>query len=174
MLSPTAPFRARRLVAPHTRASLDLARKVWLADQRCYPAAYRASWGKILYLCAEFPEGVQLYEVRSATGWQPAGYAAWHPFDARHLVAWPDILPIHRAGTGVYLFNYSVVPELIGSPLARALMQGIHAEVHAAAVLAAETVSDHGARAAARWGMHRLQTTEREGAPWTLWARGSI
>lgn len=148
---------------------------MFAADIACYPPALRVSWPKLLYLCAGFPEGVRLYLGEARGAWHPVGYSAWHPVDPQLLdTPWPDVVPIlehGRAVEGAYLFNYSVLPSLVGSPLARTLMSELSAEVQAIPTLVADTVSEHGRRAAARWGMALHARRWAHGEPWELWAR---
>lgn len=168
-------FRQLRLGPLVDEAALRDAELVFAADIACYPPALRVTWPKLLYLCAGFPEGVRLYLGEAGGAWHPVGYSAWHPVDPALLDArWPDVVPIlehGRAVEGAYLFNYSVLPSLVGSPLARTLMSELSAEVQAIPTLVADTVSEHGRRAAARWGMALHARRWVHGEPWELWAR---
>lgn len=176
-------FQTVTLRALDDAEGLRTAALVYAADLACYPAPLQVSWPKLLYLCAGFPDGVRLYLGQSDGDWHPVGYSAWHPIEARLLAGpWPEIVPIaprtrvtedeDRGPAAAYLFNYSVLPTLVGSPLARMLMQTLAEDVKAIPVLAADTVSEHGRRAAARWGMKVRERRVIHGAPWELWARG--
>ncbi len=167
-------FRVVGLEPLTTSAALDRAALVYAADLACYPRPLQVSWAKLLYLCAGFPQGVRLYLGEFGGVWHPVGYAAWHPIAPGLLSSpWPAVVPIsHLPTSAAYLYNYSVIPALVGSPTARSLMQALHREVEGIPVLVADTVSEHGRRAAIRWGMTLRERREREGAPWELWARG--
>ena len=165
-------FEAVRLAPLVDLASLQVAQDVFVADLACYPPSLRACWAKIAYLCAGFPEGVTLYRGLCEDAWHPVGYAAWHPFQVALLDhPWPAIVPIDRAGGGTYLFNYSVVPSLIGSPLAATLTRQLDGELPERTYLAADTVSEHGRRVARRWGMAPHERRIVDGASWELWVR---
>lgn len=168
-------FRQVRLGPLVDAAGLQSAELVFAADIACYPPTLRVTWPKLLYLCAGFPEGVRLYLGEAEGAWHPVGYSAWHPVDPALLDAgWPDIVPIleHDGGArGAYLFNYSVIPSLVGSPLARTLMRELATDVAGIPTLVADTVSEHGRRAAARWGMSLHERRLVHGEPWELWAR---
>jgi hypothetical protein len=174
-------FQAVTLGPLDSAEALETAALVFAADLACYPAPLQVSWPKLLYLCAGFPGGVRLYLGQSEGDWHPVGYSAWHPIEPGLLAGpWPEVVPIaprgghddDRVPAAAYLFNYSVLPTLIGSPLARTLMQTLARAVNAIPVLAADTVSEDGRRAAARWGMKVRERRVIHGAPWELWARG--
>lgn len=145
---------------------------VYAADLGCYPPPYQATREKIERLCAGFPSGVRLYRARVDGVWHIAGYSAWHPFDPALLDApWPLHVPITTHRESAYLFNYSVTPSWIGSELARDLMVTLDRDIRGRRVLAADTVSPDGVRAARRWGMKLHEARLVDGAPWELWAR---
>lgn len=152
---------------------------VYAADVACYPPPLRATRASVDALCAAFPEGVRLYLGWDGHRWRPVGYRAWHPIDPawigrmRRDAAWPSPVPVAPVRTGAaYLYNYSVVPELIGTPVARALMSGLATAVADQPALVADVVSDHGRRAARRWGLEPALRRTIRGAPWELWVRG--
>jgi hypothetical protein len=149
------------------------AEQVCAADHACYDAPLRAPPAKIDKLCSAFPEGVRLCVGRRNGVWHPVGYTAWHPIAPQcldDLASWPANVPVDRTGLEVaYLFNFSVVPALIGSEVARTLMRELDASVRGFPVLAADVVSAHGRRAAARWGMELRASHFRNGHPWELW-----
>ncbi len=148
------------------------AEDVYAADVACYPPAYRATRRRIDLLCQSFAEGVTLYRGRVAGSVAVLGYSAWHPFDVSLLGGpWPKEVPVDRGGEGAYVYNYSVVPACIGGSVARALMQRLDQQIAGSRILAADTVSEHGRRAARRWGMRLHEAREIDGAPWELWAR---
>ncbi|MSP55425.1 MAG: hypothetical protein EXR69_07475 [Myxococcales bacterium] len=168
-----APHNLDRVEAvprPEVRAVLE-------ADHACYPPAYRVSLVKVQALCDGFPEGVTLYRGRFGGGrlggtWHPLGYSAWHPFDPDLLERpWPTSVAILPGAPSAYLYNYSVIPAFIGSPIARELMTRLAEQIRGIPTLAADTVSIHGVRAAQRWGMRLHEARQVDGAPWELWAR---
>ena len=149
------------------------AEQVCAADHASYDAPLRASLAKIERLCSAFPEGVRLCVGRAEGIWHPVGYTAWHPI-ARHLLddltTWPANVPVDREGAEVaYLFNFSVAPVLLGSDVARRLMQELNEAVRGFPVMAADVVSAHGRRAATRWGMEPRASQLRNGQAWELW-----
>ncbi len=152
------------------------AEQVCAADHASYDAPLRASLAKIERLCSAFPEGVRLCVGRADGIWQPVGYTAWHPIARQTLDdvgCWPASVPVDRAGRQVaYLFNFSVIPSLIGSDIARRMMSELDEAVRGFPVLVADVVSAHGRRAAARWGMELRANHVRNGHPWELWVSG--
>ena len=168
-------FRQVRLGPLVDANGLRDAELVFAADIACYPPALRVTWPKLVYLCAAFPKGVRLYLGESGGAWHPVGYSAWHPVRPTLLdEPWPDVVTVLEPGEDVraaYLFNYSVVPSLIGSPLARTVMCELAADIAGIPMLVADTVSEHGRRAAARWGMSLHTRRLVHGEPWELWAR---
>lgn len=168
MRAPTAPRQFDQFEAVPRPVPID----VHAADVACYPQAYEVTLTKVEALCERFAQGVTLYRGRSLGRWYPVGYSAWHPFDPALLDRpWPENVPIDPDAAAAYLFNYSVIPSLIGSPLARDLMRHLDAQVRGFTVLAADTVSPDGVRAARRWGMQLHEARRVRGAPWELWAR---
>jgi hypothetical protein len=150
--------------------------QVCAADHASYDEPLRASPEKISRLCKAFPEGVRLCVGRADGIWHPVGYTAWHPIARQTLDdvgGWPANVPVDRAGRDVaYLFNFSVVPSLIGSDIARRMMSELDEAVRGFPVLVADVVSAHGRRAAARWGMELRANHLRNGHPWELWVSG--
>lgn len=178
MAAPVGPVREVALDAVAAIGGVAAAAWVHAADVACYPAPLQATRARIDRLCAGFPAGVRLYIGWTDGAWRPVGYSAWHPIapgllDDARAGRWPAEVPIEPTPTGAaYLFNYSVVPGLIGSPVARALMARLDAAVAPSPMRVADVVSDHGRRAAARWGMQPVVRRMIRGAPWELWARG--
>lgn len=157
--------RVEAVVRPAAAAVLE-------ADHACYAPPYQVTLPKVIALCDGFPEGVTLYRGRFRGEWYPLGYSAWHPFDPGLLDRpWPTTVLIQPGAATAYLFNYSVIPSFIASPLARELMTRLDEQIRGLRILAADTVSVHGTRAAQRWGMRLHEARRVDGAPWDLWAR---
>jgi hypothetical protein len=146
---------------------------ILLADWLCYTKPEdRADAARLMATVKAFPPGLKLY----ATPETPVGYAAWYPVDKTvfdRLAQQPQKLT-HRgqiapvaASDYLYVFNYSVVPDLRGSQVAARLIKTLAADIAAQKPkgLSAVTVSDDGARVAKRFGMvHRGQMTH-DGVP---------
>ncbi|MEZ4471397.1 MAG: hypothetical protein R3F60_11475 [bacterium] len=151
---------------------------LFAADLACYPVPVdQVDFANLAFAASRFPRGFRLYLARTARhAALPVGYAAWHPMavgsfrllrDHADTLVDRSVIPLTEAvwGADLYLFNYSVVPGLYGSAVSRALVKRYAAEVGAvgARTLTAITVSPHGSRVAARFGMTRRAPLTVEG-----------
>ena len=146
-------------LAPHLEALLA-------ADHRCYPRAVdRLSRERAELLRSSADLRVRLWFDEHG---EPCGYTAIHTIAAPVLVLLeqppataPDrgfVVPAQagEAAAGVYLFNYSIAPELRRSAASRALIAGLADDLAAMAPglpVAALCVSDAGIRVAERLGL---------------------
>lgn len=150
----------------------------FLADLACYPAPVdQVGFERLAYVMHVFPRGFRLWggEVPGA-GWLPVGYTGWYPIAAssfevlenaslrdRMVVPLPAIEP---GGSFVYVFNFSIVPQLRGTVASKRLVRALAEDIAAAKArgLAAITVSAEGARVVERFGMKRTGTIEVGGS----------
>lgn len=139
------------------------------ADLASYDApADQVSFDRLLDAMRVFPRGFRLWGATiDGAGWTPLGYTGVIPIAAATFarfeagsasLAGPPTaaLPaVEPGGSFLYLFNYSVVPGLRGTPLAarviKALAEDVARTPHLG--LAALTVSGDGERVARRFGM---------------------
>ncbi len=140
---------------------------VLLADWACYVApADKVTPERLRQAMDTFPQGFRSWWIRSPDrDWLPVGYSGWYPvsketfslLEQGALSAGRSVPAISLAEEGalLYLFNYSVLPPLRGSEVARRLVRGLADEVNALQPrgVAALTVSSDGARVAQRFGM---------------------
>jgi hypothetical protein len=144
-----------------------------LADWLCYTAPEdRADARRMMGTVAAFPSGFRLYTTRSL----PVGYAGWYPVHKtvfEMLAHQPQTLT-HRgqitpAGTSeyLYLFNYSVIPQLRGSCTSSLLVKTLATDIakQKPKGLCAVTVSEDGARIAKKFGMIRRGQMTHDGVP---------
>jgi len=146
-------------LAPHLEALLA-------ADHRCYPRVVdRLSRERAELLLAAAELRVRLWFDEAG---EPCGYTAIHTIAAPVLALLeqpPAIAPDRRfvqpakageAAAGVYLFNYSIAPELRRSEASRALIAGLADDLAAmprSLPVAALCVSAEGIRVAERFGL---------------------
>jgi hypothetical protein len=143
----------------------------FLADLASYPAPVdQVGFERLAYVMAVFPRGFRLWgcDVGGA-GWLPVGYSGWYPIAAtsfelleqkaaslrdRTVVPLPDVEP---GGSFVYVFNFSIVPELRQTAASKRLVRALAEDITAARPrgLSAITVSPEGARVVERFGMKR-------------------
>lgn len=149
------------------------------ADWASYQTdADRVDVARLHYVFHAFPVGFRVWSVLLEHAWVPVGYTAWYPVSPHtftlleapsdSLVDRGAILPCRGLPSPfLYLFNYSVTPQLIGSPLARDLVHRYAADITAQdpAGLGAITVSDHGVRVATRFGLTERFTAVIGGDP---------
>jgi len=146
-------------LAPHLDALLA-------ADHRCYPRVVdRLSRERAELLLAAAELRVRLWFDEHG---EPCGYTAIHTIAAPVLALLeqppataPDrsfVQPAKagEAAAGVYLFNYSIAPELRRSAASRVLIAGLADDITAmpqSLPVAALCVSDEGIRVAERFGL---------------------
>lgn len=148
----------------------------FLADLACYPAEVdQVGFERLAYVMHVFPRGFRLWgcEVDGA-GWLPVGYSGWYPIAAtsfelleqraeslrdRMVVPLPEI---ESGGSFVYVFNFSIVPQLRGTEASKRLVRALAGDIAAAKPrgLAAITVSPEGQRVVERFGMRRTGTVK--------------
>jgi hypothetical protein len=152
---------------------------LYLADLASYAEpASQVDFARLRHVVQVFPRGFRLWSADlPGAGRLPVGYSGWYPIAAASFTRMEreagslrdrtvQPLPaIERGGSFLYLFNFSVVPELKGTSAARRLMQTYASDVHAEEPrgLAAITVSPDGVRVATRFGMIRTGTVQGEG-----------
>lgn len=146
----------------------------FLADLACYPEPVdQVGFERLAYVVHVFPRGFRLWGCEvPGIGWLPVGYSGWYPIAAtsfelleqkasslrdRMVVPLPEVEP---GGSFVYVFNFSIVPELRGTPASKRLVRALADDLAAAQPrgLAAITVSPEGARVVERFGMKRTGT----------------
>lgn len=146
----------------------------FLADLACYPEPVdQVDLARLLYVMDVFPRGFRLWGAETpALGWVPVGYSGWYPIAPvtfelleqraaslrdRMVAPLPAVEP---GGSFLYVFNFSVVPALRGTPTAGRLVRGLAEDLSATPHrgLAAITVSPEGARVVERFGMRRTGT----------------
>jgi hypothetical protein len=180
--APVAPL--GRFADPRWRAFVSA---TYLADLASYPEPVcQVDFARLLHVMAVFPRGFRLWSAElPGVGRLPVGYSGWYPIAAASLAAIEGdpaslrdrmVVPLAQAepgGSFVYLFNFSVVPELKGTGAARRLVQAYASDLHAERPrgLAAVTVSASGARVVERFGMTRVGTMTTEGCEETVFTR---
>ncbi len=138
----------------------------FLADLVSYHVpADQVSFDRLLYVMHAFPEGFRTWWMQDAKRvFWPVGYSGWYPMtkDAfTHFCERPNhlesrmVVPTRQSSSYVYLFNFSVAPQLKNSLASNALMKAFCQDIKAlkAKGLACITVSDDGIRVAKRFGM---------------------
>ena len=151
----------------------------FLADLACYPEPVdQVDLARLLYVMSVFPRGFRLWGAETPElGWVPVGYSGWYPIapatfelleqkaaSLRDRMVAP--LPAEEpAGSFVYVFNFSIVRALRGTPASRRLVQGLAEDLAGVRQLglAAITVSPEGTRVVERLGMRRTGTMVVEG-----------
>jgi hypothetical protein len=139
------------------------------ADLACYAVpGEQVSFDRLLDAMRAFPRGFRLWGARIAgAAWLPLGYTGVVPIAAEtfarlergeaSLAGAPiaALAAVEPGGSFLYLFNYSVVPRLRGTPMAARVVKALADDVarlpHRG--LAALTVSRDGERVALRFGM---------------------
>jgi hypothetical protein len=141
----------------------------FVADLACYAEpADQVSFDRLVEAMRVFPRGFRVWGARTCgAGWLPLGYTGVIPIAAATferfeqgaaslggpaITALPAVPP---GGSFLYLFNFSVVPGLRGTPLAARVIKAFAEDVRRMPHrgLAALTVSRDGERVAARFGM---------------------
>jgi hypothetical protein len=146
----------------------------FLADLACYPAAAdQVGFERLAYVMHVFPRGFRLWGCEvPGLGWLPVGYSGWYPIAAtsfelleqkaeslrdRMVVPLPEIEP---GGSFVYVFNFSIVPQLRRTEASKRLVRALAEDLGAAKPLglSAITVSAEGAKVVERFGMRPTGT----------------
>ena len=151
-----------------------------VADFACYPDSQnRETYAHLAQAVRVFPRGFRVWLLPGADGPpMPAGYTGWHPIRPETFALLRDhpdqvtdrrqIEPIGEfpaAGRYAYLYNASIVPALHRTPVSRALMRALAADIRDACLngLAAVTVSMDGQRIADRFGLRHAGSIKHEG-----------
>jgi hypothetical protein len=126
---------------------------------------------RLLYLVNAFPEGFTVWWVEKNNKLYPVGYTGWyyvekHTFDRiAQMRERNDIvitnrffLPAKNPTPYIYLFNYSISPELKGTVYSRTLIKEYTAEIGKISYqgLFCATVSPDGIRVAKKFGMEKI------------------
>lgn len=141
----------------------------FVADLACYAEPRdQVSFARLLDAMRAFPRGFRLWGARIAGAeWLPLGYTGVVPIAAETferlergeaslagspIAALPAVEP---GGSFLYLFNFSVVPKLRGTPLSARVVKALAGDVARTPYrgLAALTVSREGERVVERFGM---------------------
>lgn len=153
------------------------------ADITHYAPAFQVSYDRLLLTVGRFPQGFTLWMGRNAKGWWPIGYSGWHPI-SRWVFECIEGDPA-RADLGIllpspqsedsliYLFNYSVHPSLLHSPISRALLAQLAQQRPPGVPCCAATVSEAGEGVARRFGMEEGGYFIKNGQRWG-WFRNSL
>jgi len=151
---------------------------VYLADLASYPEpSSQVDFPRLLHVMHAFPRGFRLWSAEvPGAGRLPVGYSGWYPISEASFTALSRdgesrsdrlVAPLADDASGgfLYLFNFSVVPQLKGTSAARRLLQAYASDVNAAEPrgLAAITVSPEGVRVVERFGLRRAGTVRGEG-----------
>lgn len=141
----------------------------FVADLACYAEPHdQVRFDRLLDAMRAYPQGFRLWGASIAgAGWLPLGYTGLCPIAAETFLrleqgqaslAGPPItaLPaVEPGGSFLYVFNFSVVPGLRGTPLAARVVKALADDVRRTPHLglAALTVSRDGERVVERFGM---------------------
>lgn len=140
----------------------------FLADLVSYPTPIdQVNFDRLLYVMHAFPQGFRTWWMRLPDhSWWPAGYTGWYPMletmyelfqknpeKLKDRTVVPDATK--RPNPYLYLFNYSLAPQLKKTALSKALMESYVNDISKqnAKGLACITVSEDGIRVAERLGM---------------------
>lgn len=141
----------------------------FLADLASYPIpGDQVNFDRLLFVMHAFPQGFRTWWLKLPNNsWWPVGYTGWYPMletmfelfekSPERLKDRMVVPNIHKpkGQPYLYLFNYSVAPELKKTSLSKALMKRFAQDIAAqnAKGLACITVSDDGIRVANKFGM---------------------
>ena len=141
----------------------------FVADLACYAApGDQVSFERLLDAMRAFPRGFRVWGAAiEGAGWLPLGYTGVIPIAAATFerfergeasLAGPAIRAlsaVEPGGSFLYLFNFSVVPGLRGTPMAARVLEALADDVRGTPHrgLAALTVSRDGERVVERFGM---------------------
>ncbi len=137
----------------------------FLADLISYPIPEdQVDFDRLAFVMHGFPQGFRLWWVKHPNGqWWPAGYTGWYPMSQNHFALMhhtPEqihnrLVAPQESSPYLYLFNYSVAPNLKKSLVSKRLMHRYAEDIKAIDYrgLACITVSDEGIKVAQRFGM---------------------
>lgn len=146
-------------------------RAALIADWACYPdPGHRVSEPRLASVIAAYPAGFRIEFANHRGHWYPVGYTGFFPItDAQfdRLLTTPGSLrhrdaiepaPNAAASPPLYLFNYSIIASLRGTPASGAMLAALAQAVATTAHrgLVAAVVSEAGARVARGLGMSEL------------------
>lgn len=155
------------LAEPRWRAFLAAA---FFADWACYTTEVdRVDFTRLAFVMSRFAAGFRVFWSDVGGRYLPVGYTGWYPIErgayerlvrcdpplVDRMVVPLGSVPAERPARFLYLFNYSIVPQLRGTPAGKALVTRYVRDVHDAdaAGLAAIAVSNDGVRVATRFGL---------------------
>lgn len=139
---------------------------VFFADLISYERSTdQVDFERLLFVMHAFPSGFRTWWVK-CDGWLPVGYTGWYPMSEamfelfeKHPEKLKDRMVVPnvclKENPYLYLFNFSIVPELKKSLLSKKLLKQFIADINTqnAAGLACIAVSDDGMRIAGGLGM---------------------
>lgn len=142
---------------------------IYLADLISYSIpADQVRFDHLAFTLQKFPQGFTLWWSHGPQGWWPAGYTAWIPIQEAQFKIFLNspqslterlVIPQEtvKGRPWLYLYNYSVAPNLKGSALTQALIKGYSKTILALRPkgFATVTVSNDGRRVAQKFGMKR-------------------
>jgi len=180
-----APGDLGALSTPGGRAFVNA---LWAADGLAYDdEADRVDFVRLAFVVSVFPAGFTLYLAKDPHGESiPVGYTGFYPItrdNFEYLARGPSdfvhrgqAVPMPAAGLHLflYVFNCSMAPPLRKTAATRRMLRTLADQLRAQprAGLCAITVSEAGARVAARLGMARLASLTVAGSPHREWVFG--
>jgi hypothetical protein len=161
---------------------------IFVCDWACFDRpADRVDFLRLLYVVSFFPEGFNLWlaNVRGQE-WIPVGYTAWYPIarpvfdmmydDPESITHRGVIMPVEsQAHPYVYLFNYSVIPQLRKTRHSARVVKSLARELESIRPrgMATVAVSEDGARVAGRFGLSHRGTMRFQGEAEEIYAARS-
>ncbi len=140
------------------------------ADWACYlKPDDRAEFDRMQSVLDSFPEGFKIYFAKTDKGeFLPVGYTGWYPISEEVFNLLSDTpekikhrgamvpVPLQPRENYVYLFNFSIAPQLVGSVHSRALIKDYAGQIVSIpkSGMAAVTVSKYGISACEKFGLH--------------------
>lgn len=153
---------------------------IFFSDWACYTKdADRADFARLVSVVATFPSGFRLWLCRLPDEtYIPVGYTGWYPITDSifELLLHNPASITHRGfmvpcrdlslqGNNIYLFNYSIIPQLRKRPPSSLLLKNLAKDVSKinAHGIAAVTVSPDGIRVAERFGLRQTGSMTHDG-----------
>ncbi len=143
----------------------------------------RANLLRLGFVLERFPEGFRAWFAPFEGGWIPVGYSGWYPIDEPTFQRletndppWRDraIVPMTSVSAGdfLYLFNYSILPQLRRGEGSRKLLGALSEAILPVQSrgIAAITVSEDGSRVARRFELsfrHEIRVGASREEIWT-------
>jgi hypothetical protein len=151
---------------------------IFVCDWACFDRpSDRVDFLRLLYIVSFFPAGFSLWlaNVRGEE-WIPVGYTGWYPiagpvfdmmYDNPESITHRGVIMPVESGTHpyVYLFNYSVIPQLRKTRHSARIVKSLARELESIRPrgMATIAVSEDGARVAARFGLSHRGTMRFQG-----------